>query len=163
MVCLVPAYFCLFFFLGTIGSTRALVNDLDLIVRNKTHIFTPLVTNAVDPITNQRYDRVNNLEFISIHPCPKCTYSVIVKARSLSRTQPYSLVITGDVGKYTYSDSYSGVTSGLTQRARIAVIVATITAFCLTICVIWIAFGRPVRRRRINEIKEIYRRAGSNI
>jgi hypothetical protein len=130
---------------------------------NKTHTFTPLVTNAVDPTTNQRYDRYNNLEFITIHPCSKCSYSVIVKARSLSRTQPYSLVITGEVGKYTYSDSYNGVSTGLTQRARIAVIVATVLAFCLTICVTWIAFGRPVRRRRINEVKEIYRRAGSNV
>jgi hypothetical protein len=138
------------------------VNDLDIIVVNKTHTFTPLVTNALDPVTNQRYDRYNNLEFISIHPCSQCSYSVIVKARSLSRAQPYSLVITGEVGKYTYSESYNGVTSGLTQRARIAVITATCAAFCLTICVMWIAFGRPVRRRRINEVKEIYRRAASN-
>lgn len=98
-----------------------------------------------------------------IHPCQKCSYSVVVRARSLSRAQPYSLVITGEVGKYTYSDSYNGIKSGLTQRAKIAVAVATILAFCLTVCVFWLAFGRSVRRRRIKEVKEMYRRSGSNV
>lgn len=139
------------------------MNDLDLIVVNSTHRFSPLVTNAVDSSDNTRRDRSNNLEFIMIPACSECSYSVIVRARSLSRAQPYSLVITGEVGKYTYSDTYKGVSSGLTQRAKIAVAVATILAFCLTICVTWIAFGRPVRRRKINEVKEMYRRSASSL
>jgi hypothetical protein len=135
------------------------VNDLDVFVTgNQSYYPLTAKTDTVPPS-----DRINNLEFISFTPCPGCSYTVTVRARLLSRTQPYSLVITGDVGKFTYSDSYKGVTSGLTQRAKIAVIVATLSAFCLTVCVFWLAFGRPVRRRRINEVKEIYRRSGSNL
>lgn len=86
-----------------------------------------------------------------------------VKARSISRSQPYSLVITGQVGQYTYKDEYKGIDSGLTQKARIFVLVAAILAFCFTACVIWLAFGRAARRHRINEVKEMYRRTNSRI
>jgi hypothetical protein len=145
--------------IGTVGSTRALVNDLDVFVTGN-QTYYPLTAKSD---TTPPSDRINNLEFITFTPCPGCSYTVTVRAKSLSRAQPYSLVITGDVGKFTYSDSYKGVTTGLTQKAKIAVIVAAILAFCLTICVFWLAFGRPVRRRRINEVKEIYRRSGSNV
>lgn len=86
-----------------------------------------------------------------------------VKARSISRAQPYSLVITGQVGQYTYSDKYNGVDSGLTQKAKIFVLVAAILAFCFTICVIWLAFGRAARRNRINQAMEMYRRANPRV
>ena len=132
------------------------MNDLDLSVTDGTSLWSPLVTNAAE--FDRRYDIRNNLEFIHLDSLsPNTNYTVTVRARSLSRPQPYALVISGEIGYYTYEDSGSGVSSGLSRTARILVILACCLTCCLT-CLVWyIGFGSPTRRRRINNAKEIIR------
>jgi hypothetical protein len=133
------------------------VNDLDLSVTNGTYLWSPLVTNANE--FDRSYDIKNNFEFIYLNSLkPNTNYTVTVSARSLSRTQPYALVISGEIGYYTYHDSTgNGVSSGLSHTARILVILACCLTCCLTSVVLYAGFVNPARRRRINNAKEILR------
>jgi hypothetical protein len=88
---------------------------------------------------------------------PNRNYTVTVRARSLSRPQSYALVITGEIGEFLYQDSSAKISSGLSDTAKILIIIATILTFCLTILVMYIGFVNPARRRRINQAKELLR------
>jgi hypothetical protein len=141
-----------------VGSSKNLINDLDLSVTNSTFLWSPLVTNADE--FGRSYDLKNNLEFISL-PMeslkPNTNYTVTVRARSLSRPQPYSLVLSGEIGYFIYHDATSGVSSGLSHTARVLVIVACCLTCCLTSLVLYVGFVNPARRERINNAKEILR------
>lgn len=121
-----------------------------------TQIWSPMVTNVEE--LGRRYDIKNNLEFIYLDSLtPNTNYTVTIKARSLSRSQPYALVLSGEIGDYAYTDYNSGVTSGLSRTARILVIVACCVTFCFTGLVLYIGFVNPKRRQRIQNAKEILR------
>lgn len=141
---------------GTVGSTKILINDLDLSITNGTYTWYPLVTNANEG--NKKYDLKNNLEFIYL-PLDEIesntSYTVTVTARTISRTQPYSIVISGEVSEFIYDSSYSNIDSGLSKTARILIIIACVVTFCWTGLIVWIAFLRPTRRKRIQFAKEL--------
>jgi hypothetical protein len=114
-------------------------------------VFYPVVTNDA----SGRYDRKNNLECILLsYPEPNSTYIVTVTPRSISKTQPYALVITGEVGQYPSSTSQTLITSGLTPMARLFVIVAVCVTCCFTSLVLWVGFANPARRRKLREQEE---------
>lgn len=139
---------------GTMGTSRNLINDLDLHVTDGTQRWEPMVTNIEE--LGRKYDIKNNLEFIYLDSLtPNTNYTVVVTARSISRTQPYALVLNGEIEHYSYTDSNSGVASGLSRTAKILVIIACCVTFCFTGLVLYIGFVNPRRRTRINNAKEI--------
>mmetsp|Transcript_7504 Transcript_7504/g.11144 ORF Transcript_7504/g.11144 Transcript_7504/m.11144 type:complete len:795 (-) Transcript_7504:176-2560(-) len=145
-------------YFGTVGASNALVNDLDLTVSNDTHTFYPLVTNS-----GGQFDRRNNHEFVIIeYPARNASYTVTVTGHSLSRTQPYALVISGEIGEYEYEIDKSEQVSGLSDTARIIIGTMAGFAFCFTACVFWIAFASPTRRVVIREAKEFERQMSLN-
>lgn len=109
-------------------------------------------------ITNDgfgRADRKNNLECIVLHyPRPNGNYTVTVTARSISRTQPYALVITGQIGRFPVSSFEDIYDSGLTPLARLLVIIACGVTCCFVPFVFWIGFANPQRRKRIKEQRQ---------
>jgi hypothetical protein len=134
--------------LGSIGSTYALINDLDIQLSNSTHTFYPIITND----GFDRADRKNNLECIVLqYPKANGNYTVTVTARSISRTQPYALVITGQVGHYPVSNSQVVYNAGLTSLARLLVVIACGVTCCFVSFVFWVGFANPQRRKRIKE------------
>jgi hypothetical protein len=143
---------------GTVGSAKVLINDLDLTVSNGTYTWYPVVTNIEEK--KKKYDVKNNLELISISSSqlrPNTTYTIQVNGRSLSTTQSYALVVTGEIGAYQYQDpNQNPVSSGLTTTAKALVGVACGLSFFLTLLVFWIAFGNPRRRGKINFVKKLY-------
>lgn len=142
--------FCL---IGSVGAINALINDLDLQLSNSTHTFYPLITNDA----TKHFDRKNNLEFIILHyPEKNSTYTVTVTPKTILRTQPYSLVITGEVGQYPITVYEPVVDSGLTRLVKLFIIVAASVTCCLTIFVYWIGFAHPVRREKIRQVYERY-------
>jgi hypothetical protein len=71
---------------GSAGSIRPLVNDLELRVKLNAEIYIPYYDG---------YSDINNVEMIDIdNPCPGCIYSIEVRAVNISATQPYALVAT---------------------------------------------------------------------
>lgn len=142
-------------YFGSVGSTNALINDLDLQLSNSTHVFYPLVTNDA----TRRFDRKNNLEFIILnYPKRNSTYTVTVTPRTISRTQPYSIIITGEIGQFPTTSDESTVNSGLTPLAKLFITIASCVTFCFTLCVIWIGFANPGRREKIRLMYDRYTR-----
>lgn len=137
---------------GTIGSNTILVNDLDITLSNATHTFRPLVTTD----KAHTVDRKNTIELIVLHfPKRNSNYTVTVSPYSVSHTQPYALVISGEVGEFEgVLTATSSVNKGLSKNARTTILVMAFLACCLTTCVCWIAFANPERRATINQAKD---------
>jgi hypothetical protein len=130
-------------FCGSTGTVSTLYNDLDIELYNATHSFYPLITNS-----DGKYDRKNPLELIVVeNPKRGGVYTLKVSAYSISVSpQPYALVITGEVGQYNYDETEVVVTSGLTQKAKIAIAVMTILACILISCVLFIGSFNAKRK-----------------
>ena len=119
-------------------------------VTNGTYTWYPLVTNANEG--QKKYDVKNSLEFVYLplnEIKSNATYTVIVNARTISRTQSYSIVIAGEVSEYIYHNSGTNINSGLSKTARILIILTCVITFCFSGLVVWIAYLRPTRRKRI--------------
>jgi hypothetical protein len=140
--------------IGTVGSAKPLVNDLDLTVSNQTHTLYSLTSTLTGSF---RSDTKNTVEMIVIHnPMPNTAYNVTVSyskaaGGAVSKTQPYALVVTGEISEYQYSDKSDMVASGLSQKAKIAVGVASGCALFLTLCVCWLVYCTSTRKRKIKE------------
>lgn len=138
-------------YIGAIGSNNVLVNDLDVTLSNSTHTFYPLVTTD----EAQTVDRKNTIEFIILHfPKRNSNYTVTVSPFSISRTQPYALIISGEVGKFEVMSATYSVKKGLSETAKTTMLSMAFLACCLTACVCWIAFAHPERRATINQAKD---------
>ena len=137
---------------GALGTNNVLVNDLDLTISNETHTFHPLVTTD----TSGTVDRLNNIEFIMLNqPRRNTNYTVTVSAHSLSRTQPYALVMSGEVGEFEFVGNLGYETKkGLSEQARTTMLVMFFLSCCLTACVCWIGYANPERRQTINHAKD---------
>ena len=141
------------FAIGSVGATNALINDLDLQLSNSTHIFYPLITNDA----TKRFDRKNNLEFIILHyPERNSTYTVTVTPKTILKTQPYAIIITGEVGQYPITIGYTEISSGLTPLAKLFITIATCVTFCFTLFVFWIGFANPTRRKKVQMLYDRY-------
>lgn len=76
-----------------------MINDLDLKLSDGINTYYPIVTNS-----EGKYDRLNNVEVIILfNPPANTTFTVTVTGHSLSTTQPYALIISGEVGAYPYT------------------------------------------------------------
>lgn len=81
------------------GSSTVLLNDLDITLSDSINTYYPDVSNS-----NSHYDRLNPVEIIRLStPSRNTTYTVTVSAHILVKTQPYAIVISGNLGKYPYT------------------------------------------------------------
>eukprot|EP00603_Paraphysomonas_imperforata_P010137 CAMPEP_0114454338 /NCGR_PEP_ID=MMETSP0104-20121206/2531_1 /TAXON_ID=37642 ORGANISM="Paraphysomonas imperforata, Strain PA2" /NCGR_SAMPLE_ID=MMETSP0104 /ASSEMBLY_ACC=CAM_ASM_000202 /LENGTH=299 /DNA_ID=CAMNT_0001626721 /DNA_START=580 /DNA_END=1479 /DNA_ORIENTATION=- len=72
--------------IGSAGSSRPLVNDLELRVKLNGDVYVPHFNS---------YSDINNIEMVDIdNPCAGCNFTIEVRAVSLSAVQPYALVAT---------------------------------------------------------------------
>jgi len=116
-------------FYGTVGAAKALVNDLDLRLFNDTHSFYPMITNE-----DGKYDRINNVEVIVLsRPARNATYTVTVTPHSISRTQPYALVITGEIGRIDYSLPDDNYFLYILGALLVIIIVASVVVVCICV------------------------------
>ena len=129
-----------------------LVNDLDLMLSNATHEFGPLVTTDVEG----RYDRKNTVEFVVLHHAKRnSNYTVTITGHSISYTQPYALVISGEIGEFDYMPkSLYPTAKGLSKTAKTTMFTMLCLSCFLTACVVWIGFANPERRSAINKAKD---------
>jgi hypothetical protein len=118
-------------------KTNVLINDLDIELSNGTHAFYPIVTD-----TDGKYDRINNMEVIVLYnPMPNTTYTVTVTPHSVSVTQPYALIISGEVGEFAYSK----------KKDPLLVIIAAVLVLIFSGCVvlyIWDCCFRGHKKRK---------------
>jgi len=124
---------------GTVGSSKILLNDLDVVLANSTHSFRSVV-RANAGVS----DAINSVEVILLQ-FPKLggSYSVTVTAKSLVAQQAYALIISGNILGNNYTIPSEVVFSGrvgLTNKAKIAISMMTLVAFLLVACVYWIGF-----------------------
>ncbi|CAE7515171.1 tagC [Symbiodinium microadriaticum] len=81
------------------GAANVMINDLDLMMTDGTDTYYPVITNL-----DGKYDRLNNVEAIILfNPPANTTFTVTVTGHSISTTQPYALIISGEVGQFPYS------------------------------------------------------------
>lgn len=131
---------------GSVGSSNPLVNDLDIRIYNSTTSFDAVRVN----------DRRNNAEMVVLeNPSPGGEYIVEIKCISMSVTQPYALVLTGENGKI-YIPPDSGLDLGLSNLALTAIGVMCAITCCLTVCVYWIAYGSSNRKAKRKEADAQY-------
>jgi hypothetical protein len=85
------------------GATTVLLNDLDITLTDQdSNTFYPLVVSNSN--TESEHDRLNPVEIIRLSsPRRNATYTLTVSAHSLVTTQPYALIISGNIGQYPYT------------------------------------------------------------
>lgn len=85
------------------GSTTILLNDLDITLTDQdSNTFYPLATSSSN--SGSQHDRLNPVEIIRL-PSPRrnSTYTLKVSAHRLVTTQPYALIISGNIGQFPYT------------------------------------------------------------
>ncbi len=128
-----------------------MINDLDITLSNSTHTFYPIVRNS-----QNKFDRLNNVEVITLDsPVPNSTYVVTVSAYSLSKTQPYALVMTGNIGHYPYSPPKIDYTLYIVAALLIMILLVT----CGLVCVCCMIRKKEKDQKKNSQLK----RAGSRV
>jgi subtilisin family serine protease len=124
---------------GSAGSSRPLVNDLELRVKLNGDVYVPYYNT---------YSDINNIEMIDIaEPCGGCNYTIEVRAVSLSVVQPYALVASGILTKAVYDADSGGqkrTAAWLITGVIIGVIILVI--FVLSVRSILLCRGRVLHR-----------------
>lgn len=81
------------------GSSTVLLNDLDVTLSDSTNVYYPEISNS-----NSNFDRLNPVEIIRLSsPSRNTTYKVTISAHILVKTQPYALVISGNIGQHPFT------------------------------------------------------------
>lgn len=131
---------------GPVGSGAALINDLDL----------KITSGGTTYAAVREDDRKNNVEMVKLeNPVAGQTYTVEVSCHSLSYSQPYALVLTGENGKVAVPHS-EDLDLGLSNLAITAIAVMSGITCCLTLCVYWIAYGSSKRKATLKEANSQY-------
>jgi len=139
---------------GTIGASKVLINDLDLEIYNSTHSFYPLVTTD----SEGKYDRLNTVEVVDIsHPVRNAEYTVKVSAHLLVTTQPFALVLSGEVGRVAY-ETRGGESSSLSSEVTLAVVISIVAAFALA-CVLYLCSNMFSKKDSQRETYVVHQRS----
>jgi len=118
---------------GTVGSSVVLVNNLDVVIYNKTHKFYSLVTKT-------KADAVNNVEVVEVpYPARNAKYYVKVTGTSVSYPQPYALVITGEITEYNGTSANVNVDVAIKNSFNIYMVIGAISATVFVVILIIIA------------------------
>eukprot|EP00602_Paraphysomonas_sp_CaronLab_P004064 CAMPEP_0185022178 /NCGR_PEP_ID=MMETSP1103-20130426/4903_1 /TAXON_ID=36769 /ORGANISM="Paraphysomonas bandaiensis, Strain Caron Lab Isolate" /LENGTH=783 /DNA_ID=CAMNT_0027554141 /DNA_START=309 /DNA_END=2660 /DNA_ORIENTATION=+ len=115
--------------IGTVGASVILVNDLTL------RVYSP--TETLFPLNNDDSD-INNVEMVVIDsPLPNTTYVVEVSATSLSSSQPYAIVISGEVVEAqvnkTSDSTHNSSSTGIGKDVRDVIIVLSVALLVMGI------------------------------
>jgi hypothetical protein len=123
------------------GATTVLLNDLDITLTDessKTNIY-PLVVSSSNSNSQQQqqqgeHDHINPVEIIRLtSPTRNTTYTLTVSAHKLVTTQPYALIISGNIGQYPYSPPQRDYTMYLLA----GLLMMTLITCCILGCVYW--------------------------
>jgi hypothetical protein len=135
---------------GSVGSSRPLVNDLELRVKLNADVHVPYYNS---------YSDINNIEMVDIdNPCAGCNYTIEVRAVSISAIQPYALVATGFVTPFVFNATVSESASidstesigPLTQRVIITLGIICLILGAILIYLHYVDVPPPARKTRRN-------------
>mmetsp|Transcript_13835 Transcript_13835/g.22922 ORF Transcript_13835/g.22922 Transcript_13835/m.22922 type:complete len:915 (+) Transcript_13835:97-2841(+) len=145
--------------IGSAGSSRPLVNDLELRVKLNGDVYVPHFNS---------YSDINNIEMVDIdNPCAGCNFTIEVRAVSLSAVQPYALVATGIVTPFVFnatSDSSTDIDSSesigpLTLRIIVVLGIISLILGSILIYLHYIDVPPPARKRKKNFAQEQHEQA----
>jgi hypothetical protein len=131
---------------GTAGSNNPLINDLDVELSDGANTYYPVVTTD----TTGKYDRKNNLEVVLLFDPPANTsFTVKVTAHAVSITQPYALIISGEVGEFYYKNPDNNFVVVV-----LGVLLTVIFVACCVLCVAGYVSKRSAKEKKGSSVVE---------